>query len=263
MTVTHANEPGPGRLLFLHDADVLPGPVGALGRLAGHVDLEVPRHPGFGTDLDAVAETWDGVPDLAQHYLHRLDQESAAGPVHLAGAGFGGWIALEMAVRAPRRFASLLLVAPYGVKLFGRTEREFADLLLLDPAEIVELGWADPAACRDLRMPGFPPGLDDEQYERAFADRAALSRYVWKPFLHDPRLARWLHVLDLPTLAISGAADRMVAPGHTRALAERIPGARYLEIPGAGHYPYLETPDAFTEAVTAFIDANRKIGALP
>lgn len=250
------------RLLFLHDADVLPGPVGALGRLAEHIDLDVPRHPGFGTELDALAETWDGVPDLAQHYLHRLDRDGGPGPVHLAGAGFGGWIALEMAVRAPRRFASLLLVAPYGVKLFGRTEREFADVLLLDPDEIVELGWADPAACHGLRMPGFPADLDDEQNERAFADRTALARYAWKPFMHDPRLPRWLHVLDVPALVLAGAADRMVSPFHSRTLAERIPGARYLEIPGAGHYPYLETPDAFLEAVTAFIDANRKIGAL-
>jgi pimeloyl-ACP methyl ester carboxylesterase len=252
--VTHVNE----RLLFLHDADVLPGPVGALERLAEVVDLDVPRHPGFGTDLDDLAETWDGVPDLAQHYLHGL----GSGPVHLAGAGFGGWIALEMAVRAPDRFASLTLVSPYGVKLFGPMEREFADILLLDPVEIVELGWADPAACRDLRMPGFPSRTDDEENERAFAERAALARYAWKPFMHDPRLPRWLHLLTLPTLVMSGAADRMVSPAHTRALAERIPGARYLEIAGAGHYPYLETPDEFAGAVTGFIDANRKIGAL-
>jgi pimeloyl-ACP methyl ester carboxylesterase len=260
--VTPLKEPGPERLLFLHDADVLPGPVGALGRLAEVVDLDVPRHPGFGTDADAVAEEWDGVPDLAQHYLHGLDHDDVTGPVHLAGAGFGGWIALEMAVRAQRRFASLTLVSPYGVKLFGPTEREFADILLLDPAEVVELGWADPTACRDLRMPGFPSDLDDEENERAFADRASLARYAWKPFMHDPRLPRWLHILTIPTLALSGSADRMVSPDHTRALAGRIPGARYQEIPGAGHYPYLETPDEFAAAVTAFIDANRKIGAL-
>jgi pimeloyl-ACP methyl ester carboxylesterase len=256
------------RLMFLHDADVRPGPVGALSRLAEVVDLDVPRHPGFGTDMDDMAAEWDGVPDLAQHYLHRLhrlDRDAAAGPLHLAGAGFGGWIALEMAVRAQHRFASLILVSPYGVKLFGPTEREFADILLLDPSEVVELGWADPAACRDLRMPGFPSDLDDRENEGAFADRVALSRYVWKPFMHDPRLARWLHTLTVPTLALSGSADRLVTPDHTRTLAERIPGARFRELPNAGHYPYLETPDAFIEAVTSFIStvsADRTIGAL-
>jgi pimeloyl-ACP methyl ester carboxylesterase len=263
--VTEATGSGAPRLLFLHDADVLPGPLGALRELAAEFDVEVPRHPGFGTDMDAAAADWDGVADLAQHYLHRLERDGdGAGPLHLAGAGFGGWIALEMAVRRQRRFASLILVSPYGVKLFGPTEREFADILLLDPAEVVELGWADPAACHGLRMPGFPSRLDDAANERAFADRAALARYAWKPFMHDPRLRRWLHILALPTLIVSGDADRLVTPAHSSALADLIPGARYVEISGAGHYPYLETPDAFRRVVTSFVSdvsANRKIGA--
>ncbi|WP_199434806.1 alpha/beta fold hydrolase [Qaidamihabitans albus] len=245
------------RMLFLHDADVLPGPIGALGQLDDLVDIEVPRHPGFGSPLDDATEEWDSVADLAQHYLHDLDGEQ----VHLAGAGFGGWIALEMAVRAPRRFASLVLVSPYGVKLFGPTDREFADVLLLDPSEVVELGWADPAAVYGLRMPGFPRGLEDAEYEQAFADRAALARYAWKPFLHDPRLRRWLHVVDVPTLVVVGDRDRMVTPEHSRTLAGLLPRADYVEIPGAGHYPYLETPEAFVSAVAPFVAANSMTGA--
>ncbi|MQA08939.1 MAG: alpha/beta fold hydrolase [Pseudonocardiaceae bacterium] len=249
------------RLLFLHDADVVAGPVGALGELAATIEIEVPRHPGFGAADDELAEDWDSVADLAQYYLHKLDRDERQGEIHLAGAGFGAWIALEMAVRAPRRFATLVLVAPYGVKLFGPTDREFADILLLDPTEVVELGWADPAACRDLRMPGFPPGLDDGEYERAFADRESLARFAWKPFMHDPRLRRWLHVADVATLVVSGDRDRMVTPEHSRALAELLPRARYIEIPGAGHHPYLERPDEFVAAVAPFVDADRKIGA--
>lgn len=242
-------------LLFLHDADVVPGAIGALERLADSVD--VPRHPGFGSPIDDVAAEWDSVADLAQHYLREPD----GSPTNLAGAGFGGWIAMEMAVRAPARFSSLVLVAPYGVKLFGPMEREFADILLLDPAEVLELGWAEPSAAYGLRMPGFPQGLDDSEYERAFADRVALARFAWKPFLHDPRLRRWLHVLRIPTLVVSGDRDRMVTAEHSKALADLIPGARYVEIPDAGHYPYLEAPDAFTTAVTSFLAGNSKIGA--
>lgn len=245
------------RLLFLHDADVLPGPVGALGRLADLVDIDVPRHPGFGSPVDEAATEWDSVADLAQHYLHTLDD----GPVHLAGAGFGGWIALEMAVRAPGRFDSLVLVSPYGVKLFGPMDREFADVLLLDPAEIVDLGWADPDAVHGMRMPGFPRGLDDSEYEQAFADRAALARYAWKPFLHDPRLRRWLHVVEVPTLVVAGERDRMVTPEHSRLLADLLPAARYSEIPNSGHFPYLEAPEEFLAAVAPFISANLRTGA--
>src|SRR5262249_46923928 len=131
---------------------------------------------------------------------------------------------------------------------------------LLDPAEVVELGWADPSACHGLRMPGFPAGSGDAEDEQAFAERAALSRFVWKPFLHDPRLRRWLHVLTLPTLVVAGARDRMVTPAHSRALADLIPGARYAEVPGSGHYPYLETPEAFADLVRTFVSTPSKTG---
>ena len=46
----------------------------------------------------------------------------------LAGASFGGWVALEMAVRAPERFAKLVLLGTVGVKLGGREDRDFADI---------------------------------------------------------------------------------------------------------------------------------------
>ncbi|MEU5906631.1 alpha/beta hydrolase [Micromonospora sp. NPDC047527] len=240
-------------LLFLHDADVLPGPVGALTLLADDLDVVVPRHPGFGTPLDDTAQEWDSVADLAQHYLAGPVTDLTNGPVHLAGAGFGGWIALEMAVRAPHLFASLTLVSPYGVKLSGVTEPDFADILLLDPTEIVDLGWADPTACHDLRMPGFPTGLTDDEYERAFADRAALSRYAWKPFLHDPRLRRWLHLATMPTLVLAGTHDRLVPPRHSAALADLLPCARFVELPHAGHYSYLERPDEFHRLLRSFL----------
>ncbi|MFI6344185.1 alpha/beta fold hydrolase [Streptomyces sp. NPDC050560] len=249
------------RLLFLHDADVVPGPVGGLAVLAETFDVEVPRHPGFGTPLDDTAAEWDCVADLAQYHLARLDGTGGARPLHLAGAGFGGWVALEMAVRAQHRFASLVLVSPYGVKLYGPTEREFADILLLDPDETVRLGWAAPDACRDMRMPGFPAGLGDAEYEAAFSERAALARFGWKPFMHDPRLRRWLHLLTLPTLVLSGGQDRLVAPDHSRALADLIPSARYTQIPECGHYPYLEAQDRFVAAVTSFVSERSKTGA--
>ncbi|MGC5051726.1 alpha/beta fold hydrolase [Micromonospora sp. DT48] len=241
-------------LLFLHDADVLPGPVGALRPLAHDLHVDVPRHPGFGTDLDEAATAWDSVGDLAQHYLTTTDDT----PRHLAGAGFGGWIALEMAVRAPHRFTTLTLVSPYGVKLSGPTEPDFADILLLDPTEIVELGWADPTTCHDLRMPGYPAGLPDSDYERAFADRAALARYAWKPFLHDPRLRRWLHLITIPTLVIAGSHNRLVPPRHSAALADLLPAARYVELPHTGHYPYLERPDEFHRLVRSFLKGETR-----
>ena len=245
------------RVVFLHDADVVPGLVGALRPLSESVDLWVPRHPGFG-EFDEVCEDWDSVSDLAMWHLSRLDAE-VAGPVHLIGAGFGGWVALEMGVRRPDRFASLTLVSPFGVKLSGRDETDFADLLLLDPEELLELGWADSSRATGIRMPGYPPDEDDEADARSFADRAALARYGWRPFMYDPRLARWLGVLTMPRLVIAGDSDRMLAPGHSRRLADRI-GAEFVDLADCGHFPYLEQPDAFYSAVLGFLSAHDEVG---
>ena len=245
------------RVVFLHDADVVPGPVGALQRLAEIVDLSLPRHPGFG-EFDEVCEDWDSVSDLAMWHLSRLDADGVE-PVHLVGAGFGGWVALEMGVRRPDRFASLTLVSPFGVKLSGRDETDFADLLLLDPEELLELGWADSSRATGIRMPGYPPDEDDEADARSFADRAALARYGWRPFMYDPRLARWLGVLAMPRLVLAGDSDRMLAPGHSRRLADRI-GAEFVELADCGHFPYLEQPDAFYSAVLGFLSAHDEVG---
>jgi pimeloyl-ACP methyl ester carboxylesterase len=243
------------RLVFFHDADVVERHPGSLGRLADLVDVEVPAYPGFEGNFDALDgrwQSWDSAADLALHFRVELDRQLAQGPIHVGGAGFGGWVALELALLSPRSFRSLLLVAPYGVKLFGRMDREFADVLLLDAHEQIDLGWADPARCRGLRMPGYPEDLPDSEHEVAFTERATLARYAWKPFLHSRRLGRWVHTVDTPTLIVAGAADGMLREGHSRALAERMPNARYVEIPDAGHYPYLEQPDAFSDAVSDF-----------
>jgi pimeloyl-ACP methyl ester carboxylesterase len=248
------------RLVFFHDVDVVERSPTSLGPLAEVLDVDVPAYPGFEghfDDADRSWESWDSAADLAQHFRVELADALADGPIHIGGAGFGGWVALELALTSPSSFRSLLLVAPYGVKLFGPMEREFADVLLLDAHEQVELGWADPSRCRGLRMPGFPADLPDTEHEVAFAERATLARYGWKPFLHNKRLSRWVHTIDTPTLIVGGEKDAMLQPGHSRLLAERMPNASYVEIADAGHYPYLERPDAFAEATAEFYREQR------
>src|SRR3954453_9536152 len=137
---------GVDRLVFFHDADVVDRSPEVFGPLVEDMDVDVPRYPGFEGAVDARVrwESWDSAVDLAHHFRHTLFDGADPRPTHVAGAGFGGWVALELALLAGRSLESLVLVAPYGVKLFGPMDREFCAVLLLDPAEQVELGWADP-----------------------------------------------------------------------------------------------------------------------
>jgi pimeloyl-ACP methyl ester carboxylesterase len=103
-------------LLFLHGA-------GGAGRwlpfqeeLARSFAVHFPSHPGHGGS--PAAEWIEHISDLAFHYLDLLDA-LALPRVHLVGASFGGWIAAEIAVMAPHRLSSLVLIDPVGITVEG------------------------------------------------------------------------------------------------------------------------------------------------
>jgi len=56
-----------------------------------------------------------------------------------------------------------------------------------------------------------------------------------------------------PTLVMAGALDQTTPPALARELAAGIPGAQFFEIPGCGHCPQIEDPQAFVTAVIGFL----------
>jgi pimeloyl-ACP methyl ester carboxylesterase len=63
-----------------------------------------------------------------------------------------------------------------------------------------------------------------------------------------------LHRVAKPTLVIVGAEDRTTTPRAADALHEGIAGSRLVVLPGVGHMSFVETPEPYIEAVTAFLD---------
>jgi aminoacrylate hydrolase len=61
--------------------------------------------------------------------------------------------------------------------------------------------------------------------------------------------------LDIPTLVTVGDADFVTLPRYGRAVADVIPGARFVEFPAAGHLAALEQPKLFNESQYAFIQS--------
>jgi pimeloyl-ACP methyl ester carboxylesterase len=61
--------------------------------------------------------------------------------------------------------------------------------------------------------------------------------------------------LRVPTLVIWGEADAMIPVERGRRLAEAIPGARFVGLPGIGHTCQVEAPAEFAAAVAPFLDA--------
>jgi pimeloyl-ACP methyl ester carboxylesterase len=58
----------------------------------------------------------------------------------------------------------------------------------------------------------------------------------------------------VPTLVVCGEEDVLTPPADARRLAQGIAGSRLEILPGSGHLPSLEVPEAFTRAVRTFLD---------
>ncbi|HEY7067976.1 MAG TPA: alpha/beta hydrolase [Chloroflexota bacterium] len=80
--------------------------------------------------------------------------------------------------------------------------------------------------------------------QAAYADFQANDRFDVMARLGEIRL---------PTLIIGGADDSMAPAKFQQYLADNIPGARLVLLPGVGHYPMAEQTAAFNDALTTFL----------
>jgi pimeloyl-ACP methyl ester carboxylesterase len=240
-------EKGQGRpLLFLHPGEGLQPDRPWLDQLARNHRIIAPHHPGFG---GSVLPDWIGtVDDLAYLYLDLAAALKLENTV-LAGACFGGWVAAEIAVRNTHRFAGLLLSAPLGIKVGGVLDRDIADMHAVSRTEFMRLAWADPRK-GEIDFTRLP----DAELAAIARGREALAVFGWKPYMHNPRLKRWLHRIDIPTHLLWGEQDGIVSTAYGEAWKAAITGATMETIPAAGHYPHWEQPDAFAAKVHAFAE---------
>ena len=236
---------GNGRpLLFLDGGDGFHRSSQWRALLAQNWNVHAPKHPGYGGIgfVDHVR----GVDELALLYLEYLEQQDLS-DVLLVGASFGGWIAVELAIRSSARLSGIVLVDPLGVKMGKTTHRDISDIYSARPEEKQTLLYATEAH-RRFDYSGF----GDAELASIVQDREAEAFYGWKPFFHNPTLDRWLFRLKAPTQFIWGAEDRFVDQAYGRKYADRVPGARFALIEGAGHYPHVEQPHATYAEVKRF-----------
>lgn len=236
---------GAGRpLLFLHGEDYFGQHRTFFNLLDKRFQTIVPRHPGFGASR--LPDSFRSVDDLAYLYLDLIEAMRIERPI-LVGASFGGWIALEMAVRAPAAIDKLVLLGTVGVKMGGREDRDFADLYQIPETEMRALTFADPGSF----VPKYAELSQDELMSIA-RDRESTWHFAWKPYMHNPTLKTWLHRVRMPTLMVWGEQDGIARVDYARALATALPNARLEVLPNAGHYPQIEQAEKVAALVTEF-----------
>ena len=231
-------------LLFLHGGDYVAQNEAFLDRLARRFRVIAPRHPGFGTTPRP--QWFRSVHDIAYLYLDLVDRLDL-NDTTLVGSSFGGWVALEIAVRSQARLGRLVLIDALGLKFGGREERDIADIYALPAEEVLRRLFVEPARI----VPDYA-ALDDAALVAIMRDREATALYGWRPYMHDPALVHWLHRITRPALVLWGEKDGIVAPQYGERVAAALPNARFELIAGAAHYPQVEQPDRVAAAIEAF-----------
>lgn len=215
--------------------------------LAARHDVIVPEHPGFGAS--DTPDWLDTVADLANFYLDLMDELDLR-DVALVGFSLGGWIAAELAVRNTRRLASLTLVGAAGIHVPGVPQVD--TFLLTDEQRVRAMFHDERAAAPMLAQLARPEAIDTE-----LKNRATTARLIWQPRGYDPQLAKWLHRIDVPTLLIWGADDRLYPKDYAYAYQRLIPGAKVEIIADCGHLPQIEQRAAFVAVLEGFLEEKR------
>jgi pimeloyl-ACP methyl ester carboxylesterase len=228
----------------------------ALEALAADHSVYAPVFPGFGESEGL--EHIDGMEDAAFHLLDTFDALSLEAPT-VIGLSLGGWMAAELATRAPERVGRLVLVSPVGLRiegapvpeLFGRRPGDLAEELYADQSHpMAQMMHALDEWVGDvMKMVNLPAALLMPMVQ----SMAATAKLGWNPYLHNPKLPGRLRRITAPTLVVAGAADRFTPRAHPEAYAAGIAGARLVVIEGAGHMVPMERPDEFTAAVREFL----------
>ena len=191
---------------------------------------------------------------------------------HVLGISMGGMIAQELALRHPQRVRSLVLgctfAAPDDTTLaFQRASAEqLGGRVAADGSVEIDVSNLNPMTFFQMLMPMvFNQGFIEKElptlmqlFSGALAygfSMDALLSQVAAVTRHNT-LDR-LGSITVPTLVITGDADRLVPPQHSDVLATRIPGARLVKIPGGSHAFNFETPDLFNREVLEFLASVR------
>jgi pimeloyl-ACP methyl ester carboxylesterase len=166
-------------------------------------------------------------------------------PFVLAGHSMGGAIALELALQSSGRMAGLVLVGT-GARLNVLPQILEGILTDFETTARSLAAWS---------YAGQVPPEHLELYIRSL--RAIPPAVIHDDFLACDRFDRLADVgnIALPTVVICGDADRMTPLKYSRTLAEQIPNAQLVVVPGGGHMAMLEprATQAVVEAIRQFL----------
>lgn len=223
------------------------------GRLTGRAQVVYLDLRGHGRSARVPVGDWT-FEDCADDLRSFCDALGIAEPIVL-GHSFGGCVALLYAARHPGHPGALVLqstMARFDLdRLAGGFDR-------VAGAEVAALARQD--------YGGVP--VTDEEWARVFAAFGPrvpgpdeLARRIRNQELgeHGMRLLRCFDAVDqlaritCPTLVCVGRDDPVMPVAAAEEIAAQLPTARLAVLDGAGHFPWLDDPDAYWALLTSWL----------
>ncbi len=188
----------------------------------------------------------------------------------VVGRSLGGGIAMQFAYQFPEYTERMVLVSSGGL---GREVHPLLRAATLPGAELVlpliAPGWvvrAGETAGRALARLGLHVRSDTAEMARGYAslndsDTREAFRHTLKAVVEPggqriSALDRLYLAKDIPVLLLWGSNDPIIPASHGRAAQELIPNSRYVEFEGSGHWPQLDDPERFADALIDFIETT-------
>jgi 3-oxoadipate enol-lactonase len=202
---------------------------------------DLPGHGGSGVIHGTIGDIADAVAEL----LDILGLEKVA----YGGVSLGGAVGTTLAIEHPERMTSLILCctsARFGAPSawHERAARVRADGL--EPLADMFVGrWFTPGYANTGVARAMLRKVDAEGYA---ACCAALAAFDVRDRLGEVRAS---------TLVIAGAEDIATPLDHAETLAQGIPGAELVIVPGAAHLANLERPEPVTHAMLRHLERTQ------
>jgi pimeloyl-ACP methyl ester carboxylesterase len=200
--------------------------------------------------------------------LSRFIQQMEWKEFALIGSSFGGAIAMRVAFQEQTRrsIQSLVLAAPVNPwSSFGQERIDFLSSRFGGWFLKMALPISHPThriAVR--RMYGNPKRIPEgtvEGYRASVLHRGRAANILtalrsWRRDVEE--LREVIPKLNIPTLLVWGTQDKAVDPRSAEKLREQMPNAELKWIEGAGHLPFEEMPEEFSEVVLRFMQQESK-----
>lgn len=232
----------------------------------------------LGTDL----RLWDRILPLLPPGLRMIRYDKRGHGLSAIGGGDSiedhaddAIAVIETVARGPAVFVGLSIGGLIGQVVASRRPDLIRALVLSNTAARMGTAqsWGDRIAAIQA---GGLEAIGDAVMDRWFAPafRATPELALWRAMLTRTPVAGYVAAcralagadqrvqtaaLRLPVLVLAGAEDGASPPALVRDTADLIPGSAFHEIPGAGHLPCVETPDAWAALVAPFLKAHAHV----